>query len=71
MGSQLCHRCGPHPQECPTVLCAPCALQLEASEQARKRLEALIPLADAVRDLLEFKPFKPAIYIPPLGHFRR
>jgi uncharacterized protein (DUF1778 family) len=29
--SILCHRCGPVRHEAPTVLCAPCVLDLEAT----------------------------------------
>lgn len=46
--SDFCHRCGPVKHEALTVLCAPCALQIESSERARERLISLIPLADAI-----------------------
>lgn len=60
--SQQCHVCGPVKHEAPTVLCAPCALQDERSNLASRRLEALVPLADAIRELdanmdLVFRPF--------------
>lgn len=69
--SSQCHICGPVKHECPTVICAPCALwdeQLKRSAAARDRLETLVPIADAMRALaansLIWKPF---VYIPPLG----
>jgi hypothetical protein len=32
--SDACQKCGPAPRECPTVLCAPCAIT-EAAEEDR------------------------------------
>lgn len=63
-----CHVCGPVKHESPTVLCAPCALQQWRSDLARRRLEALVPLADAIRRLDVVNEFvsRPLVYIPPL-----
>lgn len=65
--SEPCHVCGPVKHEAPTVLCAPCALQEERSALALRRLEALIPLADAMRKLDEAGVLinRPFIYLGP------
>lgn len=68
--SDRCHVCGPVKHEAPTVICAPCALreeQIERSRQAKLRLEALVPIADAIRALAAIddvvnRPFSPAVY---------
>jgi len=64
--SEQCHVCGPIRHEAPTVICAPCAIQQVRSDEARRRLESLIPLADALRaiDAVNEKVFRPFIYNP-------
>ena len=37
--SDRCQICGPNPQECPTVLCAPCALVQNAKEDRAEPID--------------------------------